>query len=153
MLSASASVSSGWAPRARSLPVLTINRTASSIAQYSQIRNSSWSMGDLPWCVVTQGIAHFCAHHRCLAAGDNRQPVTPKNSWFGFVWSAVGVIVDGVLLFGVLPGATGFPTLVLALAPPYIIGGVLVSMPATANSGRAFTANGATLLALQDAYE
>src|ERR1700750_606426 len=99
MLSASASVSSGWAPRARSLPVLTINRTASSIAQYSQIRNSSWSMGDLPWCVVTQGIAHFCAHHRCLAAGDNRQPVTPKNSWFGFLLERKGRRSDLIAFF------------------------------------------------------
>jgi uncharacterized membrane protein YccC len=68
------------------------------------------------------------------------------------VWSVVGVVVDGVLLFGVLPGASGFPTLVLALAPPFIIAGILTSMPATANSGRALAANGATMLALQDAY-
>ncbi|PPQ35308.1 FUSC family protein [Rhodopila globiformis] len=69
------------------------------------------------------------------------------------VWSVVGVVVDGVLLFGVLPGASGFPTLVLALAPPFILGGVMVSMPATADSGRSFTTWAATLLALQDAYQ
>jgi uncharacterized membrane protein YccC len=67
-------------------------------------------------------------------------------------WSVAAVIVDGILLFGVLPHASSFMTLMLALAPPYLLGGVLVSMPATANGGRAFTANGATLLALQDAY-
>ncbi|MFL5254435.1 MAG: hypothetical protein ACJ8AI_16340, partial [Rhodopila sp.] len=30
-----------------------------STAQYSQIRNISWSMGDLPWWFTTQGIVHF----------------------------------------------------------------------------------------------
>ena len=67
-------------------------------------------------------------------------------------WSVVGVIVDAILLFGVLPAASDFVTLTLALAPPFLIGGVLVSMPATANGGRAFTANAATLLALQSVY-
>ncbi len=68
------------------------------------------------------------------------------------VWSVVGVAVDGILLFGVLPVVTDFVTLALALAPPFVIGGVLVSMPETANGGKALTANAATLLALQSAY-
>jgi uncharacterized membrane protein YccC len=67
-------------------------------------------------------------------------------------WSVVGVVVDAVLLFGVLPVTSDFVTLTLALAPPLIIGGVMVAMPVTANSGRAFTANAATFLALQNTY-
>ena len=62
------------------------------------------------------------------------------------------MVVDAILLFGVLPLVSDFVTLALALAPPFLIGGVLVAMPATANGGRAFTANAATLLALQSAY-
>jgi uncharacterized membrane protein YccC len=69
-----------------------------------------------------------------------------------FVWSVAGVILDGVLLFAILPAVSHFATLALALAPPFLIGGVLVSMPATANGGRALTANCATLLALESAY-
>jgi uncharacterized membrane protein YccC len=77
----------------------------------------------------------------------------PVPAIIGFlVWSMVGVVVDGILLFGVLPAVSAFPTLMLVLAPPFLVGGVLVSMPATANGGRAFTANSATLLALQGAY-
>jgi uncharacterized membrane protein YccC len=62
------------------------------------------------------------------------------------------MILDGVLLFGVLPAVSDFPVLVLALAPPFLLGGVLAAMPGTANGGRALTANAATLLALQSAY-
>ncbi|HEX2943667.1 MAG TPA: FUSC family protein, partial [Rhodopila sp.] len=68
------------------------------------------------------------------------------------IWSVVAVIADGILLFGMLPAATSFGALALVLAPFYLIGGVLVSMPATASGGRAFTANGATMLALQGTY-
>src|SRR4051812_14614455 len=67
---------------ARNLPIPMIDRTASSTAQYSQIRNISWSMGDLPWWFTTQGIVHFFAPHR--PAAEAGQPVSPKNSWFGY---------------------------------------------------------------------
>ena len=67
-------------------------------------------------------------------------------------WSVVAVILDGVLLFGVLPAVSHFATLALALAPAFLFGGVLVAMPATTGSGRALTANGATLLALESSY-
>lgn len=67
-------------------------------------------------------------------------------------WSALGVVVDGVLLFALLPAATTFVGLTLVLAPFYILGGVLASMSATSSGGRAFTANGATLLALSPTY-
>ena len=66
--------------------------------------------------------------------------------------SLVGVTADCLLLFGVLPATTTFAGLVLVLAPLYILGGVLVSVPETANFGRGFTANGTTLLALQESY-
>ncbi|MFL5279445.1 MAG: PLP-dependent transferase, partial [Rhodopila sp.] len=37
---------------------------------------------DLPWWFTTQGIVHFFAHHR--PAAEAGQPVSPKNSWFGY---------------------------------------------------------------------
>ena len=95
--------------------------------------------------IAAEMVAVACSF---FAAQDD--PVPAIMQFFG--WSVVGVIVDGVLLLGVLPAASDFVTLALALAPPYLIGGVLAGMPATANGGRAFTANGATLLALGSAY-
>jgi uncharacterized membrane protein YccC len=68
-------------------------------------------------------------------------------------WSAIAVIVDGILLFGVLPAVTAFPTLMLVLAPPFLVAGVLVALPATTSGGRAFLVNGSTLLALQSTYD
>jgi uncharacterized membrane protein YccC len=67
-------------------------------------------------------------------------------------WSLLGIVVDGIILFAFLPAATTFVGLMLVLAPFYILGGVLASMPATSNGGRAFTANGATLLAFSPTY-
>jgi uncharacterized membrane protein YccC len=68
------------------------------------------------------------------------------------VCAIVAVIVDGALLFGALPAATTFGSLVLCLAPPYLLAGLLVSMPATVGIGRALTAIGPALLALEGSY-
>nr|WP_294524821.1 FUSC family protein [uncultured Rhodopila sp.] len=102
---------------------------------------AAWPQG----AVAAELVAVACSF---FAAQDDPVPAIMTF----LAWSAAAVIVDGVLLFGVLPHASDFMTLMLVLAPPYLLGGILVSMPATANGGRAFTANGATLLALQDAY-
>lgn len=101
----------------------------------------SWNEG----YIAAEMVAVACSF---FAAQDD--PVPAIVQFLG--WSIVGVIVDGILLFGVLPAVSDFTTLVLALAPVFVVGGVLVAMPATASGGRAFTANGATLLALQSAY-
>jgi uncharacterized membrane protein YccC len=102
---------------------------------------TAWNEG----YVAAEMVAVACSF---FAAQDD--PVPALLHFLG--WSVAGVLLDGVLLFAVLPAVSSFATLVLVLAPPFLIGGVLVSMPRTANGGRAFTANGATLLALQNAY-
>jgi uncharacterized membrane protein YccC len=102
---------------------------------------TAWPQG----AIAAQLVAVACSF---FAAQDD--PVPAMMTFL--TWSAAAVIVDGILLFGLLPHASGFGPLMLALAPAYLLGGLFVSMPATANGGRAFTANGATLLALQDAY-
>ncbi|HEY0423140.1 MAG TPA: FUSC family protein, partial [Rhodopila sp.] len=102
---------------------------------------TAWNEG----YIAAEMVAVACSF---FAAQDD--PVPAIIQFLG--WSLVAVVMDGILLFGVLPAASDFITVVLALAPLFLIGGVLIAMPATANGGRAFTANAATLLALQSAY-
>nr|WP_294553024.1 FUSC family protein [uncultured Rhodopila sp.] len=102
---------------------------------------TAWPQG----AVAAELVAVACSF---FAAQDDPVPAIMTF----LTWSAAAVVVDGTLLFGLLPHASGFMTLMLSLAPAYVLGGIFVSMPATASGGRAFTANGATLLALQDAY-
>ncbi len=102
---------------------------------------TAWNEG----FVAAEMVAVACSF---FAAQDD--PVPAIVQFLG--WSVAGVIIDGILLFGVLPAASSFVTLMLALAPVFLIGGLLVSMPRTASGGRALTANGATLLALESAY-
>ena len=102
---------------------------------------TAWNNG----AVATEMVAVACSF---FSAQDDPVPAIMQF----LAWSLLGVVVDAILLFGVLPAVSDFTTLVLVLAPPFLIGGVLVSMPATANGGRAFTANGSTLLALESAY-
>ncbi|MFL5257363.1 MAG: FUSC family protein [Rhodopila sp.] len=102
---------------------------------------TAWPQG----YVAAEMVAVACSF---FAAQDDPVPAI-----LGFmIWSVVGAVVVGILLFGVLPTVSAFPTLMLVLAPPFLIGGVLVSMPGTMNAGRPFTVNAATLLALQETY-
>ncbi len=67
-------------------------------------------------------------------------------------YTVVTVLVDGVYLFALLPGIDGFVLLAAALAPVFLVYGVLIARPATMPVGMALAANGATLLALQGSY-
>jgi uncharacterized membrane protein YccC len=72
----------------------------------------------------------------------------------GFLkWSAVGLAVDFVLLFFVLPMVHDFAVLVLVLAGPLILGGVLMAVPATAFPAMATVVMGASLLSLDAFYD
>lgn len=83
-----------------------------------------------------------------FAVRDNPVPAI-----IGFLgWTALAVVIDAVLLFAVLPQVNGFEMLALALAPPFLLFGVLTARPATAAAGMALAANGATLLSLQETY-
>lgn len=102
---------------------------------------TAWPEG----AVAAELVAVACSF---FAAQDDPVPAIMQF----LTWSAAAVVVDGILLFGLLPAATDFVTLALALAPPFVLGSVLVALPATSGGGRAFTVNGATLLALQGSY-
>jgi uncharacterized membrane protein YccC len=66
--------------------------------------------------------------------------------------SSIAIIVDGVYLFAILPAIDGFVMLTVALAPAFILYGLLNARPATAPIRMALAAMGATLLALQETY-
>lgn len=68
------------------------------------------------------------------------------------LWSLVAIAVDAIYLFGIIPAISDIEILVLALAPAFILFGILAARPATAMIGLALGANGATLLALQSTY-
>ncbi|MDR7037495.1 putative membrane protein YccC [Methylobacterium sp. BE186] len=77
----------------------------------------------------------------------------PAPSIVGFANSAVvGAIGAGIYLFGVLPFATSFEMLALALAPGLLLCGVFMTQPRTAPLALGAAANGSALIALQGSY-
>ncbi len=80
-----------------------------------------------------------------FAAKDDPAPAIVEFA----VWSAVAVVMIGIYLFAILPFVHDFEMLVLALAPAYLVIGLMISMPSTMSKGLALGANGSTLLALQ----
>lgn len=77
----------------------------------------------------------------------------PAPSILGFANSALlGAVVSGLYLFGVLPHATSFEMLALALAPALILCGVCMTQPRTAPLAMGAAVNGSALIALQSSY-
>jgi uncharacterized membrane protein YccC len=95
--------------------------------------------------VAAEMVAVTCCF---FAAQDNPVPMI-----VGFLkWTVAALLMDVILLFAVLPMVHDFPVLMLVLAPPFLLCGVLMAIPATAFAGMATIVNGATLLSLQSAY-
>ncbi|MCJ2051278.1 FUSC family protein [Methylobacterium sp. J-070] len=85
----------------------------------------------------------------CLFAAQD----DPAPQILGFANSAlVGALVAGVYLFAILPLATSFEMLALAVAPALILCGLMMTQPRFAPMGMGAALNGATLLALQNGY-
>jgi uncharacterized membrane protein YccC len=102
---------------------------------------ASWDDG----AVAAEMVAVTCCF---FATQDN-----PVPKIVGFLkWTVVALLMDLVLLFVVLPMVHDFPVLMLVLAPPLLLCGVMMAMPALAFPGMAIVVNGATLLSLQSAY-
>jgi uncharacterized membrane protein YccC len=101
----------------------------------------AWNDGD----VAAEMVAVTCCF---FAAQDNPVPYI-----LGFLkMTLVVLVLDAALLFAVLPQVHDFPVLLLALAPPYLLGGVMMATPAVAVAGTALMVVGPTLLSLQSAY-
>jgi uncharacterized membrane protein YccC len=85
----------------------------------------------------------------CLfAAQDDPAPGISSFAW----WSTVSMPVVAVYLFAVLPMVSNVEMLIVALAPTFLVFGVLLARPATAFAGLALAIITATLLALQSTY-
>lgn len=83
-----------------------------------------------------------------FAPADN--PVRPQ---LGFAkWSSVAVIVGGAYVFAIMPMAHEFETLILLLAPVFLLAGLVAAEPKNAIIGLAVAANLPALLALQTRY-
>jgi len=103
---------------------------------------AAWDYG----AVAAEMLAVTCSF---FATRDDPVPMIK-----GFLaWTVVALAGDAVLLFAVLPLVHDFTTLALVLAPPFLLCGVLMGMPATSFVGMALVANGATLLSLDGAYD
>ncbi|WP_369724559.1 FUSC family protein [Bradyrhizobium sp. LLZ17] len=68
------------------------------------------------------------------------------------LWSLVAIVVVAVYLFALVPAISHIEVLIVALAPTFLLYGLLIARPATAGTGMALAANTATLLALQSTY-
>jgi uncharacterized membrane protein YccC len=67
-------------------------------------------------------------------------------------WMLVGLVMDALLLFGNLPMVHTFPTLVLALAPPFLLCGLLMAVPSTSFAGTMIMVIAVPLLSLESSY-
>jgi uncharacterized membrane protein YccC len=68
------------------------------------------------------------------------------------LWSLVAIVVVAIYQFAITPAITHIEVLIVALAPTFLLYGVLIARPATAPIGMALGVNTATLLALQSTY-
>lgn len=68
------------------------------------------------------------------------------------LWSLVAIVVVAIYLFAVVPAISHLEVLIVALAPTFLLYGLLIARPATAGTGMALAANTATLLAIQSTY-
>ncbi|MDN5001557.1 FUSC family protein [Bradyrhizobium sp. GCM10027634] len=68
------------------------------------------------------------------------------------LWSLIAIVVVAIYLFAIVPAISHIEVLIVALAPTFLLYGLLIGRPATAGTGMALAANTATLLALQSTY-
>ena len=68
------------------------------------------------------------------------------------LWCGVSVFLAGVYLFGILPGLQGYPMLVLAFLPPFLLIGTLIPRPRTTMLGMLLVVNTASFVALSNRY-
>lgn len=84
-----------------------------------------------------------------FAAQDDPAPSIRNFAW----WSLASIAVVAVYLFAVIPAISQVEALIAALAPSFILFGILIARPSTSFAGTPLAVNSATLLALQSAYD
>ncbi|OLP46142.1 FUSC family protein [Rhizobium oryziradicis] len=102
----------------------------------------------LEWAQGAGFVAMTAVACSFFAAQDRPAPMIR----FMLVWTVVSVIASFVYLFGILPFATNFEMMVLALAPFLLLLGLKMTNPQTAVLGMLVAVNVATLVGIQDRY-
>lgn len=69
-----------------------------------------------------------------------------------FVWTAICIVLAAIGLFALLPLAHDFETLVMLLAPPFLLVGTLFAQPRLNMIAMLLTVNTATFLGIQGVY-
>lgn len=87
----------------------------------------------------------------CCFFGALDQPAAQAR--FMTKWTAVGVVVAAIYLFGILPAVHDFEMLVLVFAPPFLLIGLLMARPERTMLGLMLATNTASFVALQNRYE
>ncbi|HWA80085.1 MAG TPA: FUSC family protein [Acetobacteraceae bacterium] len=102
---------------------------------------SAWPEGAQAASLAAVGAAFF-------AAQDDPAPAIT-----GFTYGVViALMIDAAYLFVILPQVDGFGMLMLALAPTYLLLGLLADIPATSTKASPIAFLSATLLALSSSY-
>jgi uncharacterized membrane protein YccC len=102
---------------------------------------TAWPEGSAAPMLAAVGASFF-------AAQDDPAPQIAQLANAGLI----GAIGAGIYLFGILPVATSFEMLALALAPALIACGLLMTQPRTGLLGLGLGVVGFTVLAIQDTY-
>ncbi|THF48330.1 FUSC family protein [Allorhizobium terrae] len=102
----------------------------------------------LEWSQGAGFVAMVAVACSFFAAQDRPAPMIR----FMLVWTTVSVFASFVYLFGILPFATNFEMMALALAPFLLLLGLKMTNPQTAVIGMLVAVNVATLVGIQDRY-
>lgn len=102
---------------------------------------SGWSHGS---SVPMMGAVALCI----FAQMDDPAPALKKF----ILGSALAVLIAGLYQFAILPAIDGFPLLVLALAPVYLVAGALIAQPPMMAQALAVAVTVPTLMGLQETY-
>ena len=102
---------------------------------------AAWPAGGTAAMMAAVGCSFF-------AAQDDPAPAILQ--FLQFV--LVGVVIDAVYLFVLLPKVVSFAMLALLFAPVFLVLGVMIAVPATNFAGMAIAVNAAGMLALGDVY-
>ena len=102
---------------------------------------AAWPAGGTAAMMAAVGCSFF-------AAQDDPAPAILQ--FLQFVM--IGLAIDAVYLFVVLPKVVSFAQLALVFAPTFLVLGVMIAVPATNFAGMAIAVNAAGMLALADVY-
>jgi uncharacterized membrane protein YccC len=102
---------------------------------------AAWPAGGTAAMMAAVGCSFF-------AAQDDPAPAILQ--FLQFVM--IGLAIDAVYLFVVLPKVVSFAQLALVFAPTFLVLGLMIAVPATNFAGMAIAVNAAGMLALGDVY-